>query len=140
MEKTFIGSFPTHERLAAKIQDLKLNGVKEYEMYIVMKDEIAVEQLKTHATKEGLDSPFNLFNRFLGFLVGENNVRRMLRDSGFTNNEAKQYFDAIQEGALLLYIKGELDKIRNSESEQNKSGYSNYQPIPLDDLEAKYEG
>lgn len=142
MKKTFIGSFPTHDRLAEKIQTLKLDGVKEHDMYIVMKDEVAVEQLKIHATKEGPDSPFNLFNRFLGFLVGENNVRRMLRDSGFSNNEAKQYFDAIQEGALLLYIKGELEKSRNASSAKNKNDgfdYSGYQPIPLDEVEAENE-
>ena len=139
MKKTFIGSFPTHDRLASKIQHLKSDGVKEHDMYIVMKDEMAVEQLKTHATKDGFDSPFNLFNRFLGFLVGENNVRRMLRDSGFTNIEAKQYFDAIQEGALLLYIKGELDKVRNSEPTESDKGYPNYQPIPLDEVEADYD-
>ncbi|WOV88226.1 general stress protein [Sporosarcina oncorhynchi] len=139
MKKTFIGSFPTHDRLASKIQHLKSDGVKEHDMYIVMKDEMAVEQLKTHATKDGIDSPFNLFNRFLGFLVGENNVRRMLRDSGFTNIEAKQYFDAIQEGALLLYIKGELDKVRSSESQEHDTGYPNYQPIPLDEVEADYD-
>ena len=139
MKKTFIGSFPTHDRLATKIQHLKLDGVKEHDMYIVMKDEIAVEQLKTHAAKDGIDSPFNLFNRFLGFLVGENNVRRMLCDSGFTSSEAKQYSDAIQEGALLLYIKGEIDKVRNAEPTEPDMAYPNYQPIPLDEVEADYD-
>lgn len=139
MKRTFIGSFPSHERLATKIQELKVEGVKEQDMYIVMKDELAVDQLKKHATKEGSDSPFNLFNRFLGFLAGENNVRRMLRDSGFTDQEAKRYFDAVQEGALLLYIDGELDKTRNTDNKILRNRYDRFDPIPLDEVQAEHD-
>lgn len=133
LQKTFIGSFPNQQRLVAKIVELKIDGVAEEDMSIVMKDEKAVEQLILHADKDGEDSPYNLFNRFMGFHVGEKNVRQMLRDSGFTDSEAKHYFDAVQEGALLLYINGRLSKEYSADEDHP---YDQYAPIPLDEIEA----
>lgn len=134
MQKTFIGSFPNQERLVAKIVELKIEGVAEQDMSIVMKDEKAVEQLILNANKEGENSPFNLFNRFMGFHAGEKNVRHMLRDSGFTDVEAKHYFDAVQEGALLLYVNGKFSKVGFTD---NDHPYDQYAPIPLDEIEAE---
>lgn len=137
MKKTFIGSFPNKERLVFKIQELKIEGVDEQDMFIVMKDELAVDQLRKHANEEGEDSPFNLFNRFMGFLAGEKNVRQLLRDSGFTDEEAKQYFDAVQEGALLLCVNGKLKKHNSSYNHQ--ADIPHFAPIPLDEIEAEQD-
>ena len=136
MDKTFIGSFPNSERLAAKIVELKHEGVEEQDLYIVMKDELAVEELRSNALQEGDDSPYNLFNHFMGFLAGEQNVRRLLKDSGFTDDEAKRYFHAVQEGALLLYMNGKLSKDPNAEPIAVERQYEGYKPIPLDEIEA----
>ncbi len=139
MNKTFIGSFPNAERLAAKIIELKHEGVEERDLYIVMKDELAVDELRSNALKEGDDSPYNLFNHFIGFLAGEQNVRRLLKDSGFTDDEAKRYFDAIQEGALLLYMNGKLNKDPDEEPLAVERQYEGYKPIPLDEIEERPE-
>jgi len=139
MNKTFIGSFPTHERLMSKIMELKHVGVEEEDLYIVMKDELAVDELRRHALQEGEDSPYNLFNHFMGFLAGEHNVRRLLKDSGFTNDEAKRYVDAVQEGALLLYMNGKLKKEHSTEPIAADRQYDGYKPIPLDEIEGNPE-
>jgi hypothetical protein len=136
LKKTFIGSFPNSERLAAKIFELKHEGVEERDLYIVMKDDLAVDELRSNALQEGEESPYNLFNHFLGFLAGEQNVRRLLKESGFTENEAKRYFDAVQEGALLLYMNGKLNKDPNAEPIAVERQYEGYKPIPLDEIEA----
>ncbi|MDW0116055.1 general stress protein [Sporosarcina thermotolerans] len=139
MRKTFIGSFPNQERLIYKIQELLDKGVEEQDLYIVMKDEKAVDELRRHATLSDPDSPFNLFNRFMGFLAGEKNVRSMLHDSGFTDGEAKKYFHAVQEGALLLYMNGKFEKARNVDRPLIENGYEGYELIPLDESEAGLE-
>jgi len=136
MDKTFIGSFPNQERLMSKIMELKQEGVEERDLYIVMKDELAVDELRSHALQEGEDSPYNLFNHFIGFLAGEHNVHRLLKDSGFTTDEAKRYFDAVQEGALLLYMNGKLKKEHSEEPIAVERQYDGYKPIPLDEIEA----
>lgn len=136
MNKTFIGSFPNHERLMSKILELKHEGVEEQDLYIVMKDEMAIDELRSNALQEGEDSPYNLFNHFMGFLAGEHNVRRLLKDSGFSDNEAKHYFDAVQEGALLLYMNGKLKKEHSDEPIAVERQYEGYKPIPLDEIEA----
>lgn len=139
MNKTFIGSFPNHERLMSKILELKHEGVDEQDLYIVMKDELAIEELRSNALQEGEDSPYNLFNHFMGFLAGEHNVRRLLKDSGFSDNEAKHYFDAVQEGALLLYMNGKLKKEHSDEPIAVERQYEGYKPIPLDEIEESPE-
>ena len=48
LNKTFIGSFPNAERLAAKIFELKREGVEERDLYIVMKDELAIDELRSN--------------------------------------------------------------------------------------------
>lgn len=135
MNKTFIGSFPNSERLLSKILELKHEGVDEQDLHIVMKDDLAIDELRSNALQEGEDSPYNLFNHFIGFLAGEQNVRRLLKDSGFSENEAKQYFDAVQEGALLLYMNGKLTK-ESAEPIAVERHYEGYKPIPLDEIEA----
>lgn len=139
MNKTFIGSFPNHERLMSKILELKHEGVEEQDLYIVMKDELAIDELRSNALQEGEDSPYNLFNHFMGFLAGEHNVRRLLKDSGFSDNEAKHYFDAVQEGALLLYMNGKLKKEHSDEPIAVERQYEGYKPIPLDEIEERPE-
>ncbi|MDN4608033.1 general stress protein [Sporosarcina highlanderae] len=139
MRKTFIGSFPNRDRLINKIQELMDDGVEEQDLYVVMKDEKAVDELRRHAFEAGADSPFNLFNRFMGFLAGERNVRSMLHDSGFTDGEAKKYFNAIQEGALLLYMNGVFEKARKIERPTIENGYEDYGLIPLDESEVGLE-
>ena len=136
MTKTFIGSFPNSERLAAKIFELKHNGVEERDLFVGMKDELAVDELRSNALKEGDESPYNLFNHFLGFLTGEQNVRRLLKESGFSEDEAKRYFDAVQEGALLLYMNGKLTKDPDAEPIAVERQYEGYKPIPSDEIEA----
>ncbi|MFS0689220.1 general stress protein [Sporosarcina sp. 179-K 8C2 HS] len=136
MKKTFIGSFPNQERLMSKILELKHEGVEEQDLYIGMKDDLAVDELRSHALTEGEDSPYNLFNHFMGFLAGEQNVRRLLKESGFTDDEAKRYFDAVQEGALLLYMNGKLTKDPYAEPIAVERQYDGYKPIPLDEVEA----
>lgn len=136
MNKTFIGSFPNQERLLSKIMELKHEGVEEQDLYIVMKDELAIDELRSNALQEGEDSPYNLFNHFMGFLAGEHNVRRLLKDSGFTENEAKHYYDVVQEGALLLYMNGKLKKEHSDEPIAVERQYEGYKPIPLDETEA----
>ena len=136
MKKTFIGSFPNHERLLSKIMELKHEGVEEQDLYIVMKDDLAIDELRSSVLQEGEDSPYNLFNHFMGFLAGEQNVRRLLKDSGFSENEAKHYFDAVQDGALLLYMNGKLKKDHSSEPIAVERQYEGYKPIPLDEIEA----
>lgn len=136
MNKTFIGSFPNSERLMSKILELKHEGVEEQDLYIGMKDDLAIDELRSNALQEGEDSPYNLFNHFMGFLAGEHNVRRLLKDSGFSDNEAKRYFDAVQEGALLLYMNGKLQKAPDAEPIAVERQYDGYKPIPLDETEA----
>ncbi|MCM3709003.1 general stress protein [Sporosarcina luteola] len=136
MNKTFIGSFPNSERLMSKILELKHEGVEEEDLYIVMKDDLAIDELRSNALQEGEDSPYNLFNHFMGFLAGEQNVRRLLKDAGFSDNEAKRYFDAVQEGALLLYMNGKLKKDHSNEPIAVERKYEGYKPIPLDEAEA----
>ncbi|MCM3743974.1 general stress protein [Sporosarcina luteola] len=136
MKKTFIGSFPNSERLMSKILELKHEGVKEEDLYIVMKDDLAIDELRSSALQEGEDSPYNLFNHFMGFLAGEHNVRRLLKDAGFSDQEAKRYFDAVQEGALLLYMNGKLKKEHNNEPIAVERQYEGYKPIPFDETEA----
>lgn len=135
MKKTFIGSFPTQERLVSKILELKNDGVDEQDMIIVMKDDKAIAELRDKAEKDRDNSPFFLFDRPMQFLVGEENVRNMLHDSGFTDVEAKTYFHAVQEGALLLYVNGKYENTRNVDLQAEEKRYDGYEPIPLDESE-----
>ncbi|MBB4823456.1 hypothetical protein HNO89_000676 [Sporosarcina luteola] len=137
MKKTFIGSFPTQERLISKIKELQRKGVKEEDMYIVMKDDLAVAELKSRTSQDIHDTPSSLFERFLGFMAGEDNVRSMLEDAGFTDDEAKLYFDAVQDGAILLYINGTVNKDSVLEQVADDSRYGGYDPVTPEELQGE---
>ncbi|MCG3088099.1 general stress protein [Sporosarcina cyprini] len=135
MKKTFIGSFPTQERLISKIKELQRKGVKEDDMYIVMKDDLAVAELKSRTSQDIHGTPSSFFNRFLGFMAGEDNVRSMLKDAGFTDEEAKIYYNAVQDGAILLYIDGQIDKEILLDQVADESRYGGYDPISPEELQ-----
>ncbi|MDW0112481.1 general stress protein [Sporosarcina saromensis] len=134
MKKTFIGVYHFRDQLFSKIKELQQRGVHAEDIYIVAKDQVVVEELKSVTSQHIQDSPSSMVKRFFGFLTGEDNVRSMLGEVGFSKAEADLYFKQVMNGAMLIYIEGPpLDDPPMSALVVGDDGYRAYEPVQIED-------
>lgn len=134
MKKTFIGIYHFRDQLFSKIKELQQRGVRAEEIYIVAKDQVVVEELKSVTSQHIQDAPSSMVKRFFGFLTGEDNVRSMLNEVGFSNAEADFYYKQVMNGAILIYIEGQpLDDPPMSALVVDKDAYREYDPVRTQD-------
>jgi uncharacterized protein (TIGR02271 family) len=111
--KKFIGVFDTQEEAIKKIDDLKLQGYGESDIYAVAKDadDISMVRGRTGAEVEGTDADSGSWlDKFMSFLTGEDEVRGGMQNMGLTDEEADRYYSDIQAGKILLYVDKDYDQ------------------------------
>ncbi|RYI26480.1 YsnF/AvaK domain-containing protein [Bacillus infantis] len=111
--KKFIGVFDTQEEAIKKIDDLKLQGYGESDIYAVAKDadDISMVRGRTGAEVEGTDADGGSWlDKFMSFLTGEDEVRGGMQNMGLTDAEADRYYSDIQAGKILLYVDKDYDQ------------------------------
>jgi uncharacterized protein (TIGR02271 family) len=111
--KKFIGIFDTQEEVIRKIEDLKLQGYGEADIYAVAKDadDISMVRGRTGAEVEEADTGSDSWlDKFMGFLTGDDEVRGGMEKMGLTDEEADRYYKDIQAGRILLYVDKDYDQ------------------------------
>lgn len=102
--KTFIGVYYDHSDLLDKIEELKLTGYLDDNIYVIAKNEVDVSMLRSQ-TLADVHSAFESWtDRFIGLMSGENKVRQMMRDVGMDEEEINRYYEEVQHGGMLLYV------------------------------------
>ncbi|GKV64954.1 MULTISPECIES: general stress protein [unclassified Sporosarcina] len=102
--KTFIGVYYDHSDLLDKIEELKLTGYLDDNIYVIAKNEVDVSMLRSQ-TAADVNSAFESWtDRFIGLISGENKVRQMMHDVGMDEEETNKYYEEVQHGGMLLYV------------------------------------
>ncbi|MBB4823438.1 hypothetical protein HNO89_000658 [Sporosarcina luteola] len=109
-DKTFIGLYESLEEVTSKIIELEHKGIDPARIYIIAKEESAVSVLRHRTSDEIQSEPSSWFDRFIGFLSGEDPVETMLVEAGFHSAEAKQYYQEVESGKYLVYVEGTVEK------------------------------
>lgn len=136
MKKTFIGIYHTRDQLYSKIKALQTAGVNDKDIYIVAQDELIVEDLKSSISQDLQSSPSSMLNRFFGFLTGEDNVRSMLSDVGFSKEEADIYYQRVMNGSMIIYTEGYPADDSLIDSIHNESKFGGYDPLSAEEMQA----
>ncbi|WP_301109055.1 general stress protein [Sporosarcina sp.] len=102
--KTFIGVYYDNSDLLDKIEELKLTGYLDDNIYVIAKNEVDVSILRSQ-TAADVHSAFESWtDRFIGLMSGENKVRQMMHDVGIAEEEITRYYEEVQHGGMLLYV------------------------------------
>ncbi|WOV88236.1 general stress protein [Sporosarcina oncorhynchi] len=136
MKKTFIGIYHTRDQLFSKIKQLQTAGFDDKDIYIVAKDEQIVEDLKNTISNDLRFAPSSIIDRFFGFLTGEDNVRSMLSEVGFSKDEANIYYQRIMNGSMIIYTEGYPTDDSLIDIVRDETRFGGYDPLTSDEIRA----
>ncbi|HEY9576183.1 MAG TPA: YsnF/AvaK domain-containing protein [Pseudobacillus sp.] len=112
-DKKFIGVFDNQAEVISKIEQLKLEGYAETDIYAVAKnaDHISMVRGRTGVEVESAETGASWMDKFMAFLSGEDEVRGGLRNMGLDNMEVDRYYNDIDNGKILLYVDRDYDQL-----------------------------
>ncbi|VEF46895.1 stress response protein [Bacillus freudenreichii] len=114
MNKKVIGVFHSEEDAIRKVEELEAQGCDVSDIYAVAKDEDDISMVRGRTNIDVRSTGGNWFDRFVGFLTGEEPVREALHNVGLTGPEMDEYYHEIDDGGILLYVDKEYDSMSGS--------------------------
>ncbi|WP_172656806.1 general stress protein [Domibacillus robiginosus] len=127
-DKKFIYVYYEEQDLLWKINELKQEGYKEEDMYVIVKDEeemlMRKGQMDIKVESARLES---WRDRFAAFLLGDKPVRdallRIGMSAGMSEEEADKHYTDVITGGMLLYVDAK-PKPENNEPFHTTSPYT----------------
>lgn len=103
-DKKFVGSFQTEQEVLDKINELKLEGYIEEDIYVVTnhKESLSIVRGQTAVELESVEG--NWLDKFKAFLTGDEPVRSAFSQMGFSYEESQRYYSEVKNGGILLYV------------------------------------
>lgn len=103
-DKKFVGSFQTEQEVIDKINELKLEGYTEDDIYVVTnhKESLSIVRGQTNVDLESVEG--NWLDKFKAFLTGDEPVRAAFSQMGFTDEDSERYYSIVKNGGILLYV------------------------------------
>lgn len=102
--KRYIGMYFNEGELTERISGLKKEGWPEENIFVIVKDEGRLTMLQNRSDAEVQSADSSWSDRFIGFLTGENPVRRMVDKLQLGAQETEMYYRQIEDGGMLLYV------------------------------------
>jgi len=109
--KKYIGSFKTEEEVLAKINELKLEGFVENDIYVVSNDKDSLSIVRGQTDVDLSTVEGNWLDKFMAFMSGDEPVRAAFLNMGFTDEESDRYYNEVKSGSILLYVDKEYGTI-----------------------------
>ncbi|SIT76137.1 YsnF/AvaK domain-containing protein [Edaphobacillus lindanitolerans] len=110
--KKYIGTFSTEAEVLSRIDELKAQGYKEDDLYVVTNnaDKVSMLRGRTDVELQGVHENQGWLDKFMNFLGGEEPVNKAFTDMGFTDEEAARYYDDARNGGILLFADRDYGK------------------------------
>ena len=102
--KKYIGSFRTEQEVLDKINELKLEGYVENDIYVVTNDKDSLSIVRGHTDVDLSTVDGNWLDKFMAFMSGDEPVRAAFLNMGFTDEESERYYSEVKSGSILLYV------------------------------------
>lgn len=104
MDKKVIGVFHSEEEAIRKIDELEAQGVDASDIYAVAQEENDISMVRGQTNVDVRSAGGNWFDRFVGFITGEEPVREAMRNMGLSGPDMDRYYQEIGDGGILLYV------------------------------------
>ncbi|PID14286.1 hypothetical protein CSV63_13385 [Sporosarcina sp. P34] len=100
----YIGMYYNETDLVNRLDELKREGWPEDDIYVVVKNEDQLTMLRSRTDAEIKSADDSWWDRFMGFVSGEDHVRRMVDSLDFGTEDTVRYYQEIEQGGMLLYV------------------------------------
>ncbi|MBU9673296.1 DUF2382 domain-containing protein [Planococcus sp. CP5-4] len=102
-----IGTFDVQAEVIHEIGELKAQGYKEEDIYVVALNGQQLQMVQGQ-TDVHLNTDENDFmDKFKSFISGEDPTKDALKQMGLSDSEADEYYNQIQSGKIILYVDSE---------------------------------
>lgn len=124
--KRFIGMFHTEQELLAKIKELKTEGYDDHQVFVLAKSEDNVKLLQQRTDAEIQTTDGSWLDKFMDFMTGEDRVRSLMDDLGFSDDERAGFYQDVNEGSMLLYVDESSDFLAQHQEAGRVAGVNKY--------------
>lgn len=128
-ENKFMGTFDNETEVLRKIEEMKAQGAKEDDMYVMSRDKDQISMVRGRTDVDYKSSEGNWMDKFMGFLSGEEPTREAFSGMGVDNEEADRYYQEVQNGKILLFVDREFGASYEGKAPNDNTAYGE----PTDD-------
>lgn len=121
----FMGTFDTETEVLKKIEDMKTQGSREEDMYVMARNEDQISMVRGRTDVDYKSSEGSWMDKFMGFLSGNEPTREAFSKMGVDQSEADRYYNDVQNGKILLFVDHEFGANYEGEAPYDNSSYSN---------------
>lgn len=100
----YIGMYFNETELMTRVDELKAEGWPEDDIYVVVKNDDQLTMVRSRTDAEIKSADDSWWDRFMGFVSGEDHVRRMVDSLEFGTEDTLKYYQEIEQGGMLLYV------------------------------------
>lgn len=100
----YIGMYFNETELMKRVDELKTEGWNEDDIYVVVKNDDQLTMVRSRTDAEIKSADDSWWDRFMGFVSGEDHVRRMVDNLEFGTEDTLKYYQEIEQGGMLLYV------------------------------------
>lgn len=116
-DKKFVGTFQSELEVLDKIDELKLQGFSEHDIYVVTNNKDSLSMVHGRTDVDLRSAEGNWMDKFKAFITGDEPVKSALKDMNFTEEESERYYNEVKNGGILLYVDND-----NTNLEQHRTG------------------
>jgi uncharacterized protein (TIGR02271 family) len=100
----FMGTFNSETEVLKKIEELKAQGSREEDMYVMARDKDQISMVRGRTDVDYKSSEGNWMDKFMGFLSGDEPTRQAFSGMGVDEAEADRYYKEVQNGKIILFV------------------------------------
>ncbi|MBT2583527.1 YsnF/AvaK domain-containing protein [Planococcus sp. ISL-109] len=104
----FMGTFETETEVLKKIDEMKAQGSREEDMYVMARNEDQISMVRGRTDIDYKSSEGGWMDKFMGFLSGNEPTREAFSNMGVDDQEADRYYEDVQSGKILLFVDREF--------------------------------
>lgn len=102
-----IGTFDVQAEVIHEIGELKAQGYKEEDMYVVALNGQQLQMVQGQTDVHLNTDEGDFMDKFKSFISGEDPTKDALKQMGLSDSEANEYYKQVQSGKLVLYVDSE---------------------------------
>lgn len=102
-----IGTFDVQAEVIHEIGELKAQGYKEEDMYVIALNGQQLQMVQGQTDVHLNTDEGDFMDKFKSFISGEDPTKDALKQMGLSDSEAAEYYKQIQSGKLVLYVDSE---------------------------------
>ncbi|WP_438313040.1 general stress protein [Sporosarcina sp. FA9] len=103
-DKKVIGIYQSEHEVLDKIDELRVQGFSENDIYVVTSDTESLSMVRGRTGVDLRSAEGNWMDRFMAFLSGDEPVKAAFANMGFTEEESAHYYNEVKRGGILLYV------------------------------------